>query len=46
VRRRSAQWGELLDHDPSLVRLPGAWAPRDYRGSCCVASNAVVYLKR
>ncbi len=46
VRRRAAQWGELLDHDPSLVRLPGAWAPRDYRGSCCVASNAVVYLKR
>jgi hypothetical protein len=46
VRRRAAQWGALLAGDPSLVVLPEARAPRNYRGSCCVASSAVIYQKR
>ncbi|MGO9754744.1 MAG: hypothetical protein ACLP8S_32440 [Solirubrobacteraceae bacterium] len=46
VRRRAAQWGALLAADPSLVQLPRAQAPHNYRGSCCVASAAVIYVKR
>jgi hypothetical protein len=45
VRRRSAQWGALLQSDPSLKRVPGAWAPHNYRGSCCVADSAVLFKK-
>ncbi len=41
VRRRSAQWGALLSGDPRL--RPVAWAPHNYRGSCCVANSAVLY---
>jgi mannosyltransferase len=43
VRRRSAQWGALLASDPSLK--PVAWAPHNYRGSCCVADSALLYRK-
>jgi hypothetical protein len=43
VRRRSAQWGELLAADLSLK--PVAWAPHNYRGACCVADSAVLYEK-
>jgi len=43
VRRRSAQWGSLLQSDPSL--RPVAWAPHSYRGACCVADSAVLYKK-
>jgi hypothetical protein len=46
VRRRAAQWGALLAADPELVSLPGAVAPHNYRGSCCVASGALIYTKR
>lgn len=46
VRRRAAQWGALLAADPALVALPGAVAPHNYRGSCCVASSAIIYVKR
>jgi hypothetical protein len=46
VRRRAAQWGALLAGDPNLVRLPGALGPHNYRGSCCVASSAVIYVAR
>jgi hypothetical protein len=41
VRRRSAQWGQLLESDAHLK--PIAWAPHTYRGSCCVADSAVLY---
>jgi hypothetical protein len=41
VRRRSAQWGEILSSDPHLV--PIAWAPHNYRSACCVANSAVLY---
>jgi hypothetical protein len=43
VRRRSAQWGSLLQSDPSLKAV--AWAPHSYRGACCVADSAVLYKK-
>jgi hypothetical protein len=46
VRRRSAQLAEQLARSPSLTRVLGAWAPHDYRGSCCVASSAVMFVKR
>ncbi len=46
VRRRSAQLSALFASDPQLRTLPGALAPHNYRGSCCVASSAVVYQKR
>ncbi len=43
VRRRSAQWGEILSADQSLKPI---WvAPHNYRGSCCVADSAVLYKK-
>jgi hypothetical protein len=44
VRRRSAQWGALLQSDPSLK--PVAWAPHSYpTKACCVANSAVLYKK-
>jgi hypothetical protein len=43
VRRRSAQWSALLAADKSLK--PVAWAPHNYRGSCCVADSAILYQK-
>lgn len=46
VRRRAAQWGALLAANASLTPLPGAVAPHSYRGSCCTASSAIVYVKR
>lgn len=45
VRRRSAQWGEILASDPSLKAVPGAAAPHNYRGACCVADSTVLYEK-
>jgi mannosyltransferase len=45
VRRRAAQWGAALAAAPQLRPLPGAWAPHDYPGSCCMASSALVYVK-
>jgi hypothetical protein len=43
VRRRSAQWGALLEADRSL--RPVARAPHTYHGACCVANSAVLYRK-
>ncbi len=43
IRRRSAQWGAILQADRSLV--PVAVAPHNYRGACCVADSAVLYKK-
>jgi mannosyltransferase len=46
VRRRSAQWGQLLTTyvaDGTLKTV--SWAPHNYRGACCVADSAVLYQK-
>jgi hypothetical protein len=43
VRRRSAQWSAALAADSSLK--PVAWAPHNYRGSCCVSDSAILYQK-
>ncbi len=44
VRRRSAQWGAILSKDVASGTLkPVAWAPHNYRGSCCVADSAILY---
>ena len=46
VRRRSAQWGQLLqDQRANGTLKPVATAPHNYRGACCVADNAVLYVK-
>ncbi|HTU94682.1 MAG TPA: glycosyltransferase family 39 protein [Solirubrobacteraceae bacterium] len=46
VRRRSAQWGQLLqnDVDHGVLRAV-AVAPHYYRGACCVGNSAVLYQK-
>jgi hypothetical protein len=43
VRRRSAQWLEIIGKDKQLVEE--AWAPVNYRGSCCIADSAILYKK-
>ncbi len=46
VRRRSAQWGQLLQDDVDRGTLrPIAVAPHYYRGACCVGNSAVLYEK-
>jgi hypothetical protein len=45
VRRRAAQWGALLAADPRLRPIPGAIAPHNYPGACCVAASAIVYTR-
>ena len=46
VRRRSAQWGQILSDDVTNGTLKAiAWAPHNYRGSCCVANSATLYQK-
>ncbi|MGZ4348946.1 MAG: glycosyltransferase family 39 protein [Solirubrobacteraceae bacterium] len=46
VRRRSAQWGQLLQDDRANGTLtPIATAPHNYRSACCVANSAVLYRK-
>ena len=46
VRRRAAQWGQLLQAERANGTLkPVATAPHNYRGSCCVADSAVLYEK-
>ncbi len=46
VRRRSAQWGQILTEDVAdgTLRVV-ATAPHNYRGSCCIADSAVLYQK-
>jgi mannosyltransferase len=46
VRRRSAQWGALLQNDVDHgVLRQVAVAPHYYRGACCVGNSAVLYQK-
>ncbi|HEY1713294.1 MAG TPA: glycosyltransferase family 39 protein [Solirubrobacteraceae bacterium] len=46
VRRRSAQWGQLLQNDVDHgVLRQVAVAPHYYRGACCVGNSAVLYQK-
>jgi hypothetical protein len=46
VRRRAAQWGQLLTDDVAHGTLtPVGTAPISYPGDCCVADSAVLYRK-
>jgi mannosyltransferase len=44
IRTRSAQWGTILRDDKQLKME--AWAPHNYRGACCVADSAILYVKK
>jgi mannosyltransferase len=44
IRTRSAQWGKILTQDKQLKIE--AWAPHNYRGACCVADSAILYVKK
>ena len=46
VRRRSAELSAAVASDPGLAAVPGAFAPHYYRGSCCLASSALLYVRR
>jgi mannosyltransferase len=41
---RSAQWGAILGDDKQLKQV--AVAPHNYRGACCVADSAILYVKK
>jgi hypothetical protein len=46
VRRRSAQWGAILQSDVAAGSLkPVARAPHNYPSACCVADSAILYRK-
>ncbi len=46
VRRRSAQWGAILQSDVAAGTLePVARAPHNYPSACCVASSAILYRR-
>ncbi|HEY5428529.1 MAG TPA: hypothetical protein VIK04_05380 [Solirubrobacteraceae bacterium] len=46
VRRRSAQWGQILTTDTANGTLKRvASAPQNYRSACCIADSAVLYQK-
>ena len=46
VRRRSAQWGEILATLAANGSLKAVqWAPHNYRGACCVGDSAILYQK-
>jgi hypothetical protein len=46
VRRRAAQWGQILTRDVADGTLETvAVAPANYPSACCVASSAVLYRK-
>ena len=44
IRTRSAQWGKILYDDKQLQKE--AAAPHNYRGACCVADSAILYVKK
>ncbi len=44
IRTRSAQWGAILGADKQFKME--AWAPHNYRGACCVANSAILYIKK
>jgi hypothetical protein len=43
IRTQSAIYGRIISEDKQLI--PEAWAPHNYRGSCCIADSAVLYKK-
>jgi len=46
VRRRAAQWGQILQNDVNRGILKQvAWAPHNYRGASILADSAVLYEK-
>jgi mannosyltransferase len=46
VRRRSAQWGQILENDVRRgILREVAWAPHNYRGASILADSAVLYQK-
>jgi mannosyltransferase len=46
VRRRSAQWGAILQSDVAAGSLKSvARAPHNYPSACCVADSAILYRK-
>jgi mannosyltransferase len=46
IRRRSAQWGAILQQDVARGQLRVvAIAPSTYRAACCVADSAVLYAR-
>lgn len=46
VRRRSAQWGQILTDDVANGTLTKvAHAPHEYLSTCCVASSSILYRK-
>ena len=46
VRRRAAQWGQILQDDVNRGILKQvAWAPHNYRGASILADSAVLYEK-
>jgi mannosyltransferase len=46
VRRRAAQWGQLLTNDVANGTLTQVGtAPNTYPGDCCVANSAALYRK-
>ncbi|HEX3801822.1 MAG TPA: glycosyltransferase family 39 protein [Solirubrobacteraceae bacterium] len=44
VRRRTAEWFQIIDKDKQFKEE--AWAPHNYRGACCIADSAVLYVKK
>ncbi len=46
VRQRSARLSGVLASDPQLRVLAGFHAPHFYRSACCIASSALIYVKR
>ena len=44
IRTRSAIWGKILQDDKQLKVV--ATAPHNYRGACCVADSAILYVKK
>jgi hypothetical protein len=47
VRRRAAQWGQILQNDVNsgVLKIVYTADPHNYRGACCVADAAVLYKK-
>lgn len=46
IRLRSAQYGAIISQEVRAGKLvKEAWAPHNYRGSCCIANSAVLYKR-
>jgi hypothetical protein len=48
IRRRSAQWGQILQNDVNsgVLKVVFTADPHNYRGACCVADSGVLYEKQ